>query len=86
MADIGHNSGGINASAAKDYARRIATLMDQRKEATDEFNADIKDVFAEAKEKGLDTKALRKAVSLMRLDKDEKDKLGTYVAALDIFS
>jgi uncharacterized protein (UPF0335 family) len=61
---------------------RIEKLEEEKKGIA----ADIKDVYAEAKAVGYDTKALRKVVSLRKIDRQEREEqemvLDLYLAAL----
>ena len=74
-AEIGHNSGKadeIPAGFAKDqlksFIERIERLEEEKKAIAD----DVKDVFAEAKANGFDTKALRAILKLRKQDADER--------------
>ncbi|MBK5960612.1 hypothetical protein CCR97_20760 [Rhodoplanes elegans] len=64
------------------FVERIEKLEEEKKAIAD----DIKDVFAEAKGNGYDTKALRAVIRLRKQDKDERAEheaiLETYKAAL----
>ncbi|SNS20986.1 Uncharacterized conserved protein, UPF0335 family [Sphingomonas laterariae] len=64
------------------FIERIIKLEDEKKGISD----DIKDVYAEAKGTGFDTKGLRAVIALMKLDKHTRDEneaiLETYKAAL----
>jgi uncharacterized protein (UPF0335 family) len=66
----------------KAIVERIEHLEEEKKAIAD----DIKDVYAEAKGNGYDTKALRKIISLRKQDKDERAEqeaiLETYMHAL----
>jgi len=66
----------------KSVVERIEHLEEEKKALA----GDIKDVYAEAKSNGFDTKALRKVVSLRRQDqqarREEEAVLATYMAAL----
>ncbi|RAI42654.1 DUF2312 domain-containing protein [Rhodoplanes roseus] len=66
----------------RSLVERIETLEEEKKAIAD----DIKDVFAEAKGNGFDTKALRAVIKLRAQDKDERAEqeaiLDTYKAAL----
>ncbi|NVO15201.1 MAG: DUF2312 domain-containing protein [Rhodoplanes sp.] len=68
----------------KAFVERIEKLEEEKKAIAD----DIKDVFAEAKGNGYDTKALRAVIRLRKQDKDERAEheaiLETYKAALGI--
>ena len=76
----GHNSG-IDATKLKDFARRVQTLVEERKT----LNEDIKEVFGEAKNAGFDVKALRKAITLLNLEEQDRVQLGLYADALGVF-
>ena len=73
-------------SVAQDQLRafieRIERLEEEKKATSD----DIRDVYAEAKGTGFDTKALRTIVRLRKLDTDERreqqEVLDTYLHAL----
>ncbi|HET7382777.1 MAG TPA: DUF2312 domain-containing protein [Pseudolabrys sp.] len=66
----------------KAFVERIERLEDEKKATSD----DIRDVYAEAKGTGFDTKALRTIVRLRKLDTDERreqqEVLDTYLHAL----
>lgn len=74
------------ARVAKDHLKafveRIERLEEEKKALTD----DIRDVYAEAKATGFDTKALRTVVRLRKQDADERKEqeaiLETYLQAL----
>lgn len=73
-----------NATAGqlKAFIERIERLEEEKKTIAD----DIKDVYAEAKANGFDTKVLRKVVSLRKQDVDERKEqdeiLSLYLSAL----
>lgn len=75
--------------AAKEKLRltveRIERLEEEKKEIADQ----IKDVYAEAKALGYDTKALRDAVRIRKQDKSEREEqeaiLDVYLLALGEF-
>ncbi|HYC16079.1 MAG TPA: DUF2312 domain-containing protein [Pseudolabrys sp.] len=66
----------------KAFVERIERLEEEKKATSD----DIRDVYAEAKGTGFDTKALRSIVRLRKLDMDERreqqEVLDTYLHAL----
>ena len=66
----------------KAFVERIEKLEEEKKAISD----DIKDVYAEAKGNGYDTKALREVIRLRKQDKDERAEheaiLDTYLHAL----
>lgn len=84
MSEIGHNSqiGGIAADALRQFVDRVERLEEEKKA----LQADIKDVFAQAKSQGFDVKILRKIIALRKMDKHEREEqeqiLELYLAAL----
>lgn len=64
----GHNSGTAAAGQLRAFVGRIERLEEEKKTIAD----DIKDVYAEAKGSGFDTKALRKIVSERKQDAAER--------------
>lgn len=66
----------------KAFVERIERLEEEKKALTD----DVRDVYAEAKANGFDTKALRAVVQLRKQDTDERREheaiLETYMHAL----
>lgn len=98
MAGIGHNSAKADdtfavsdeqlasANASADQLRllieRIERLEEEKKGITD----DIKDVYAEGKATGFDTKMMRKIIALRKMTPEDRREqqaiLETYLAAL----
>lgn len=78
------SDGDIKADALRLFIERIETLSEDKQGIAD----DIKDVYAEAKSTGYDTKTIRTMVKLRKMDRDaraEKDALEeTYRAALGL--
>lgn len=79
---IGHNSVTVAKDHLKAFVERVERLEEEKKDLAN----DIRDVYAEAKGNGFDTKALRHVVKLRRQDKEElaeqKAILDTYLTAL----
>lgn len=73
----GHNSshvGGIAADQLRQYIERIERLAEEIKA----LQGDVKDVYAEAKSAGFDTKIMRQIVRLRKMeehDRNEQDEL-----------
>lgn len=87
MAGIGHNSGDdiLNETAQaqmRSIIQRVETLEEEKAETTEL----IKEVYAEAKGNGFDTKILRKLVRARRKDRakgqEERAILELYASAL----
>jgi uncharacterized protein (UPF0335 family) len=57
---------------AKDQLRSIIERIERLEEEKRALSEDIKEVYAEAKGNGFDTKVLRKVVALRRQDRDER--------------
>lgn len=81
--DLSVEIGGNAREHLRNFVARIERL-DEEKQA---IAADIKEVYAEAKSTGFDTKILRKLVAIRKMDPDTRreieDLLNTYEAALD---
>lgn len=75
-AGIGHNSAAGNQ--LKSIVERIERLEEEKKATAD----DIKDVYAEAKANGFDTKQLRAVVRIRKMD---QRKRAEELALLDLY-
>jgi uncharacterized protein (UPF0335 family) len=71
---------------AKDALRAVVERIERLEEEKKAIADDIRDVYAEAKGNGFDTKALRTVVRLRKQDKHERDEqeaiLQVYLQAL----
>jgi uncharacterized protein (UPF0335 family) len=80
--DITESAQTVAASQLRSIIERIERLEEEKKTISD----DIKDVYAEAKGTGFDTKALRTIVRLRKKDANERQEeeaiLDLYKAAL----
>lgn len=63
---------GDTQQVAADHLRSIIERVERLEEEKKSLSDDIKDVYAEAKANGFDTKVLRKIVSLRNQDRDER--------------
>ena len=76
------NSYGIAAGELKSFIERVERLEEEKKEIAEQ----IKEVMAEAKGRGYDTKVMRKILALRKRDKDdiaeEEAVMEMYMAAL----
>ena len=76
------DSGGVAAERLKSFIQRIERLEEEKKNLT----ADIREVYAEAKSAGFDTKTMCKVVALRKLDLSERQEqealLETYLQTL----
>lgn len=79
-AGIGHNSGptGVARDQLKSIVERIERLEEEKKAIAD----DIKEVYAESKANGFDTKTLRKVVTLRKVEAAEREE---QEALLDLY-
>lgn len=68
----GHNSKAIGTAAAevRAFVERIERLESDKADIA----SDIKEVYAEAKGRGFDTKALRSVISLRKQDRDAREE------------
>jgi len=64
MADVG----GITADQLRAYIERIERLEEEKAG----LSGDIKEVFAEAKANGFDTKIMRQVIRLRKMDRDDR--------------
>lgn len=73
-------------SSAKDQLRAFVSRIERLEEEKAALAADLREVYAEAKSNGFDVKALRKVISLRKLDgnkrREEELVLTTYLHAL----
>jgi uncharacterized protein (UPF0335 family) len=71
---------------AKDQLKSIIERIERLEEEKKATSDDIRDVYAEAKGNGFDTKALRAIVRIRKMDADERreqeEVLDTYLVAL----
>ena len=76
--------GTVAADQLRLFIERIERLEEEKKGIAD----DVKDVYAEAKANGYDTKTMRKVVALRKLEKHARDEadalLETYRNALGL--
>jgi uncharacterized protein (UPF0335 family) len=83
MAD-GSSTGGIAAAKLKSFVERIERLETEKAELA----ADVREVYAEAKGNGFDTKIMRQVIKLRKLepaDRNEQDELlDLYRKALEL--
>lgn len=74
--------GGIAAEALRQSIDRIERLEEEKRALSE----DIKEVYAQAKSQGFDTKVIRKIVSLRKQDRQEREEqeqlLELYLAAI----
>src|SRR5204863_415060 len=74
MPDIG----GIAGERLRSFIERIERLEEEKRA----LSGDIKEVFAEAKGNGFDTKIMRQLIRIRRMDKDDLDEqAGTQMAS-----
>ena len=78
----GTDVGGLAAGQLRSFVDRIERLEEEKKALAN----DIKEVYAEAKGNGFDTKILRKVISIRKLEDAERQEqeslLELYMAAL----
>lgn len=89
-AQVGHNSGettdtgGVSGQRLKAFIERVERLEEEKAALAE----DVKEVFAEAKAVGFDTKIMRKVIRLRKMDpekrKEEEEILALYAAAIGL--
>ncbi|HWA45262.1 MAG TPA: GapR family DNA-binding domain-containing protein [Hypericibacter adhaerens] len=76
--------GGIAADRLKSFIERIERLEEEKAALA----ADIREVYAEAKGTGFDTKIMRQIIRIRRMDKadrqEQEELLALYKRALDL--
>lgn len=86
MSEIGHNSGDGAHAVAKDQLLSIIERVERLEEEKKGIAEDIKEVFAEAKANGFDTKVLRRVISIRKQDQKDREEqnaiLELYLTAL----
>lgn len=84
MAGIWGNSTGGDMNEIKSFIERIENLETEKKAMAE----DIRSIYKEAKDRGFDTKALRRAARLHSADqakrREEEAVLGVHLSALGI--
>jgi uncharacterized protein (UPF0335 family) len=84
---LGHNSGLTKIDeTTREKLRQTVTKIERLEEEKKEVADQIKEVYAEAKAIGFDTKALRTAIKLRKIERSEREEqemiLETYLIAL----
>lgn len=72
----------MNNGIAADQLRAFVERVERLEEAKKEIAYDIKEVYAEAKGNGYDSKAMREVVRLRKLDSNERQEME---ALLDLY-
>lgn len=74
-------------SVARDQLKAIVARIERLEEDKQAVMADIKEVYAEAKSNGYDTKTLRKVIALRKVDSHERQEaealLELYLGAVE---
>ena len=78
------------ANFAKDQLKSLVERVERLEEEKTALSGDIREVYAEAKGHGFDTKIMRKVVALRKLDSGEREEqdslLDLYMSALGMAS
>lgn len=78
------DEGGVSGKRLKSFIERLERLEEEKTALAD----DIKDIFAEAKGTGFDTKTMRKLLRLRKMDvekrREEDELLELYKAAIGL--
>jgi len=62
--------GGVSGDQLRSYIERIEKLEEEKSSVA----VDIREVFAEAKANGFDTKTMRQVIKLRKMDHSERDE------------
>lgn len=79
---IGDNSERAAKAELESYISRVLRVREEKKQLAD----DEKEIFAEAKSRGYDVKALRAAIAFKQKDEAHRNMFHTYCDKLDLFS
>lgn len=86
MTEIGDNSAAVN----KDQLAGLIDRIENLEESKSNIGADIKEIYAEGKKAGFDTKAMREVVKLRRMDsaklREHESLRDLYMAALGMLA
>lgn len=63
--------GGIAAEALRQFIERIERLEEEKQA----LQADIKDVYTQAKSQGFDTKIIRQIIRLRKMEEQEREEI-----------
>lgn len=84
MSEENTDTGGIAADRLRSLIERIERLEEEKTNIA----SDIKDIFAEAKSAGFDTKIMKTIIKLRKMEAADRDEqeflLETYKKALDL--
>lgn len=87
MSDTTTDQSDAIGSVARDQLKAIVARIERLEEDKAAVMADIKEVYAEAKSNGYDTKTLRKVISLRKIDRHERQEaealLELYLGAVE---
>ncbi len=72
----------VIGQAAREQLKAFVQRIERLEEEKTSLGADLKEVYAEAKSMGFDTKILRKVISLRKMDKNDRDE---QEALLDLY-
>ncbi len=62
----------VIGSAAREQLKSFVQRIERLEEEKQSLAADLKEVYAEAKSTGFDTKILRKVISLRKMDRNDR--------------
>ncbi len=79
---VGHNGGDVTEGVAADEVRLLLERAERLEEERKGISDDIKDVFAEAKSRGYDVKALR---GILRLRKKKPEEQQEETAIMEVY-
>jgi uncharacterized protein (UPF0335 family) len=86
MSKIGHNKPPKKGGLAVDQLKSVIARVESLEEEKVGINADIRDVFAEAKGHGFNTAAIKAIIKIRKMDASEREEqetiLETYQRAL----
>ena len=72
----------VIGAAAREHLKSFVQRIERLEEEKASLGADLKEVYAEAKSMGFDTKILRKVISLRKMDRNDRAEME---ALLDLY-
>lgn len=77
LAGIGHNSDEPRKELAVDRLRSLVERIERLEQEKKDLGTDVKDIYAEAKSAGFDTKVLRQLIAIRRKEPDDVEEQET---------
>jgi uncharacterized protein (UPF0335 family) len=88
MTDINEGDNSLKAAVAdlQSFADRIARLEEEKSELNKDINEQIRDIYAYAKARGYDVKALKTVLALRKQDEETRAAIHLYGSRMGVFA